>query len=130
MERESNVTVWQLGLFDGFDKDVMVMQRDEEEVFDGAIHVFFEKEYYDAYVNKAKKYSEHRYAYHEDKLGEVIYQIFDEEIPGMVFHVTTQPDVSKSTLCEEKYISVEDLMGLHDVVENYHYMYTSSIERM
>lgn len=130
MERESNVTVWQLGLFDGFDKDVMVMQRDEEEVFDGAIHVFFEKEYYDAYVNKAKKYSEHRYAYHEDKLGEVIYQIFDEEIPGMVFHVTTQPDVSKSTLCEEKYISVEDLMGLHDVVENYHYMYTASIERM
>lgn len=130
MERESNVTVWQLGLFDGFDKDVMVMQRDEEEVFDGAIHVFFEKEYYDAYVNKAKKYSEHRYAYHEDKLGEVIYQIFDEEIPGMVLHVTTQPDVSKSTLCEEKYISVEDLMGLHDVVENYHYMYTASIERM
>ena len=130
MERESNVTVWQLGLFDGFDKDVMVMQRDEEEVFDGAIHVFFEKEYYDAYVSKAKKYSEHRYAYHEDKLGEVIYQIFDEEIPGMVFHVTTQPDVSKSTLCEEKYISVEDLMGLHDVVENYHYMYTASIERM
>lgn len=130
MERESNVTVWQLGLFDGFDKDVMVMQRDEEEVFDGAIHVFFEKEYYDAYVNKAKKYSEHRYAYHEDKLGEVIYQIFDEEIPGMVFHVTTQPEISKSTLCEEKYISVEDLMGLHDVVENYHYMYTASIERM
>ncbi|MBQ6786762.1 MAG: hypothetical protein IJO85_03470 [Lachnospiraceae bacterium] len=130
MERESNVTVWQLGLFDGFDKDVMVMQRDEEEVFDGAIHVFFEKEYYDAYVSKAKKYSEHRYAYHEDKLGEVIYQIFDEEIPEMVFHVTTQPDVSKSTLCEEKYISVEDLMGLHDVVENYHYMYTASIERM
>lgn len=130
MERESNVTVWQLGLFDGFDKDIMVMQRDEEEVFDGAIHVFFEKEYYDAYVNKAKKYSEHRYAYHEDKLGEVIYQIFDEEIPGMVLHVTTQPDVSKSTLCEEKYISVEDLMGLHDVVENYHYMYTASIERM
>ncbi len=130
MERESNVTVWQLGLFDGFDKDVMVMQRDEEEVFDGAIHVFFEKEYYDAYVSKAKKYSEHRYAYHEDKLGEVIYQIFDEEIPGMVLHVTTQPDVSKSTLCEEKYISVEDLMGLHDVVENYHYMYTASIERM
>lgn len=130
MERESNVTVWQLGLFDGFDKDVMVMQRDEEEVFDGAIHVFFEKEYYDAYVSKAKKYSDHRYAYHEDKLGEVIYQIFDEEIPGMVFHVNTQPDVSKSTLCEEKYIAVEDLMGIHDVVENYHYMYTAAIERM
>lgn len=130
MERESNVTAWQLGLFDGFDKDVMVMQRDEEEVFDGAIHVFFEKEYYDAYVNKAKKYGEHRYAYHEDKLGEVIYQIFDEEIPGMVFHVSTQPDAPKNMLCEEKYIAVEDLMGLHDVVENYHYMYTAAIERM
>lgn len=130
MERESNVTVWQLGLFDGFDKDVMVMQRDEEEVFDGAIHVFFEKEYYDAYVSKAKKYGEHRYAYHEDKLGEVIYQIFDEEIPGMVFHVSTQPEAPKNMLCEEKYIAVEDLMGLHDVVENYHYMYTASIERM
>lgn len=130
MERESNVTVWQLGLFDGFDRDVMVMQRDEEEVFDGAIHVFFEKEYYDSYVNKAKKYGEHRYAYHEDKLGEVVYQIFDEEIPGMVFHVSTQPDAPKNMLCEEKYIAVEDLMGLHDVVENYHYMYTAAIERM
>lgn len=130
MERESNVTVWQLGLFDGLDRDVMVMQRDEEEVFDRAIHVFFEREYYDAYVNKAKKYSEHRYAYHEDKLGEVIFQIFDEEIPGMVFHVSTQPEAPKNMLCEEKYISADDLMGLRDTVESYHYMYTASIERM
>lgn len=130
MERESNVTVWQLGLFDGLDRDVMVMQRDEQEVFDNAIHVFFEREYYDAYVNKAKKYSEHRYAYHEDKLGEVIYQIFDEEIPGMVFHVSTQPEAPKNMLCEEKYISAEDLMGIYDAVENFHYMYTVSIERM
>ena len=130
MERESNVTVWQLGLFDGLDRDVMVMQRDEQEVFDNAIHVFFEKEYYDAYVSKAKKYSEHRYAYHEDKLGEVIYQIFDEEIPGMVFHVSTQPEAPKNMLCEEKYISAQDLMGIYDAVENFHYMYTVSIERM
>ncbi len=130
MERESNVTVWQLGLFDGLDRDVMVMQRDEEEVFDNAIHVFFEKEYYDAYVSRAKKYSEHRYAYHEDKLGEVIYEIFDEEISGIVFHVSTQPQAPKSMLCEEKYIAIEDLRGIQDVVESYHYMYTVGIERM
>ena len=78
MERKSNITIWQLRLFEGLNKDIMVMQRNEEEVFDDAIHVFFEKEYYDAYVNKAKRYGEYRYAYHEDKLGEVIYQIFDE----------------------------------------------------
>lgn len=130
MERESNITAWQLGLFDGFDKDVMVMQRDEEEVYDSAIHVFFEREYYDAYTAKAKKYSEHRYAYHEDKLGEVIYQIFDEEIPGIVFHVSTQPEAPKHMLCEEKYIAAADLRELKETAENYHYMYTASIERM
>lgn len=43
MERKTNISVWQLRLFEGFDKDIMVMQRDEEEVFDDAIHVFFEK---------------------------------------------------------------------------------------
>ena len=53
MERRTNISVWQLRLFEGFDKDVMVMQRDEEEVFDDAIHVFFDKEYYDAYVAMA-----------------------------------------------------------------------------
>ena len=52
MERKSNISVWQIGLFEGFDKDIMVMQRDEEEVFDDAIHVFFEREYYDAYVSR------------------------------------------------------------------------------
>ena len=89
MERKTNISVWQLRLFEGFDKDVMVMQRDEEEVFDGAVHVFFDREYYDAYVAKASKYSGHRYAYHVDKLGEVINQIFDEEIPGLVLHIST-----------------------------------------
>ena len=53
MERKSNITIWQLRLFEGLNKDIMVMQRNEEEVFDDAIHVFFEKEYYDAYVNIA-----------------------------------------------------------------------------
>ena len=47
MERKSNITIWQLRLFEGLNKDIMVMQRNEEEVFDDAIHVFFEKEYYD-----------------------------------------------------------------------------------
>lgn len=130
MERESNITVWQMGLFENLDRDVMVMQRDEEEVFDDAIHVFFEKEYYDAYVNKAKRYSTHSYAYHEDKLGEVVYQVFDEVIPGIVFHANTKPDAPKNKLFEEKYISAEGLMELHDVVEDYHYMYTAAIERM
>ena len=130
MKRKSNVTVWQLGLFDGLEKDVMVMQRDEEEVFDQAIHVFFEREYYDAYVNKAKKYGEHSYAYHEDKLGEVIYQIFDEEIPGMVLHVNTEPGAPKNKLCEERYLAAEDLIGFRDAAENFHYMYTVSIDRM
>ena len=87
MERKSNITIWQLRLFEGLNKDIMVMQRNEEEVFDDAIHVFFEKEYYDAYVNKAKRYGEYRYAYHEDKLGEVIYQIFDENSTGLVLHI-------------------------------------------
>ena len=43
MERKTNISVWQLRLFEGFDKDIMVMQRDEEEVFDDAIHVFLKK---------------------------------------------------------------------------------------
>ena len=59
MERRTNISVWQLRLFEGFDKDVMVMQRDEEEVFDEAIHVFFDREYYDAYVAMAVRYSTH-----------------------------------------------------------------------
>ena len=75
MKRESNITIMQLGLFENFDRDVMVMQRDEQEVFDDAIHVFYEKEYYDAYVAKATKYGVHRYAYHDDKLGEVVNQV-------------------------------------------------------
>lgn len=76
MERVSNISVWQLRLFEGFDRDIMVMQRDEEEVFDEALHVFFEKDYYHIYVTKASKYGTHRYAYHEDKLGEVVNQVF------------------------------------------------------
>ena len=38
MERKSNITIWQLRLFEGLNKDIMVMQRNEEEVFDDAIH--------------------------------------------------------------------------------------------
>ena len=109
MERKSNITIWQLRLFEGLNKDIMVMQRNEEEVFDDAIHVFFEKEYYDAYVNKAKRYGEYRYAYHEDKLGEVIYQIFDENITGLVLHINTLENGSKTTLCDVKYLSAKDL---------------------
>ena len=60
MERETNITVWQLRLFEGFNQDIMVMQRDEEEVFDNAIHVFFEKAYYDTYVARAAHYGSHR----------------------------------------------------------------------
>lgn len=132
MERKSNITVWQLRLFEGFDKDVFVMQRDEQEVFDDALHVFFEKEYYDSYVNKAKKYSEHRYAYHEDKLGEVVYQIFDENIPGLVLHMVTAENMVQKNynLCEERYLSASDLRMIQDVAESYHYLYTASIERM
>lgn len=131
MERKSNITVWQLRLFEGFDKDVMVMQRDEEEVFDDALHVFFDKEYYDAYVSKAKKYSNHRYAYHEDKLGEVIYQIFDEKIEGLVLHITPiEQGAQNHALCEEKYLSAKDLKLYEDFVESYHYLYTAAIERM
>lgn len=129
MERKSNITIWQLHLFEGLNKDIMVMQRDEEEIFDDAIHVFFEKEYYDAYVSKAKKYSEHRYAYHEDKLGEVIYQIFDEQITGLVLHISTLQNGSKTTLCDEKYLSAKDLRVMKDVVECFHYMYRTSIDR-
>ena len=131
MERKSNITVWQLRLFEGFDKDVMVMQRDEEEVFDNALHVFFDKEYYDAYVSKAKKYSNHRYAYHEDKLGEVIYQVFDEKVAGLVLHITPiEQGAQNYALCEEKYLSAKDLRLYEDYVESYHYLYTASIERM
>lgn len=131
MERKSNISVWQIGLFEGFDKDIMVMQRDEEEVFDDAIHVFFEREYYDAYVAKAVKYSSHSYAYHEDKLGEVVNQIFEEQIPGLVIHMNTSTDanVPKNQLCDEKYISAKELIGYRDAAESYHLLYTTSIDR-
>ncbi len=129
MKRKTNISVWQLRLFDGFDKDVMVMQRDEEEVFDDAIHVFFEKEYYDAYVASAVKYSGHRYAYHEDKLGEVINQIFDEEIPGLVLHISADEKAPKNMLCDEKYIASRELLGLKDVADSYHFLYTAAIDR-
>jgi hypothetical protein len=107
----------------------MVMQRDEQEVFDDAIHVFFEKEYYDDYVSKATKYSSHRYAYHEDKLGEVVNQIFEENIGGLVLHLNIDADISKKTIGEEKYISAHDLLGLKDAADSYHYTYMTSIDR-
>lgn len=132
MERKSNVTVWQLRLFEGFDKDIFVMQRDEQEVFDDALHVFFEKEYYDSYVNKAKKYSKHRYAYHEDKLGEVVNQIFEENIAGLVLHMVTAENMMQKnySLCEERYLSAEDLQMVRDVAHSYHNLFTASIARM
>lgn len=130
MERKTNISVWQLRLFEGLDKDIMVMQRDEEEVFENAIHVFFDKEYYDAYVSKAKRYSNHRYAYHEDKLGEVIYQIFDEKITGMVLHISTSTENAKNVLCDEKYLSAKDLLGIADAAQSYHYLYTCATNRM
>lgn len=117
-------------LFEGFDADVMVLQRDEQEVFDEAIHVFFDREYYDAYVGRAKKYSNHSYAYHEDKLGEVIYQIFDENIPGIVFHMSSSVDGPKGILCDEKYIKYNELKPIEDAARNYHLLYNVSIERM
>jgi len=131
VERKSNISVWQVGLFEGFDKDIMVMQRDEEEVFDDAIHVFFEREYYDAYVAKAVKYSSHQYAYHEDKLGEVVNQVFEEAIPGLVIHMNTSTDANtpKNQLCDEKYISAKELIGYRDAAESYHLLYTTSIDR-
>ncbi|MCD8039386.1 MAG: hypothetical protein LUE96_09940 [Lachnospiraceae bacterium] len=129
MERKSNISVWQLGLFEGFDRDIMVMQRDEQEVFDDAIHVFFEREYYDAYVSKAVKYGSHRYAYHEDKLGEVVNQIFDEGIPGLVLHMQTDPKAPKNQLGDEKYISAGDLIGCREIADSYHLLYTTSIDR-
>lgn len=129
MERKTNISVWQLRLFEGFDKDIMVMQRDEEEVFDDAIHVFFEKEYYDAYVAKAVRYSGHHYAYHEDKLGEVINQIFDEKIPGLVLHIRTNENAPKNVLSDEKYIAAKELLGLKDAADSYHFLYTASIDR-
>lgn len=129
MERETNITVWQLRLFEGFNQDIMVMQRDEEEVFDDAIHVFFEKTYYDAYVARAVQYGLHRYAYHEDKLGEVINQIFDENILGLVLHVSANEEAAKTVLCGEKYIAQKELLGLKDVADSYHFMYTLSIDR-
>lgn len=131
VERKSNISVWQMGLFEGFDRDIMVMQRDEEEVFDEALHVFFEKEYYDAYVAKATKYSGHRYAYHEDKLGEVVNQIFEENIPGLVIHMNINQgeNTPKNQLCDEKYISAKDLTGYKETAESYHLLYTTSIDR-
>lgn len=129
MERKTNISVWQLRLFEGFDKDVMVMQRDEEEIFDRAIHVFFEKEYYDAYVSKAVKYGQHRYAYHDDKLGEVINQIFEEEIPGLVLHISTNEAAPKNVLGDEKYIAARELLGLRDAADSYHFLYTTAIDR-
>lgn len=129
MERKTNISVWQLRLFEGFDKDIMVMQRDEEEVFDNALHVFFDKEYYDAYVAKAVKYSSHQYAYHEDKLGEVVNQIFEEGIPGLVLHMSTNENVPKNVLCDEKYIASKELLGLKDAANSYHSLYTASIKR-
>ena len=129
MERKSNITTWQLGLFDAFDRDVMVMQRDEEEVFDEAIQVFLEKEYYDAYVAKATKYSQHRYAYHEDKMGEVIYQVFDEKIPGMVIHMPAQAETAKNVLYEERYLSAEELRQVADIADSYHMMFAAATER-
>ena len=108
----------------------MVMHRDEEEVFDDAIHVFFDKQYYDAYISKAKKYSDHEYSYHDDKLGDIIYQIFDEKIPGMVLHMSTQDKMPGNILCDEKYLSAKDLMPIKETVENYHYLYLASIQRM
>ena len=129
MKRKTNISVWQLRLFEGFDKDIMVMQRDEEEVFDDAIHVFFEKEYYDAYVARAVRYGGHRYAYHEDKLGEVVNQIFDEEIPGLVLHVSTDEKAPKNVLCDEKYIGAGELLGLKDAADSYHFLYTAATGR-
>ncbi len=116
-------------LFEGFDKDVMVMQRDEQEVFDNAIHVFFDKEYYDSYVSKATKYGKHSYAYHEDKLGEVVNQVFEENIEGIAFHISASDNLPKNTLCDEKYISQKEMLGLKDVADSYHYLYTTAIER-
>ncbi len=129
MERKSSISVWQLGLFEGFDRDVMVMQRDEEEVFDEAIHVFFDKEYYDAYVAKAVKYGEHRYAYHEDKLGEVVNQVFEENIPGLVLHISANANAPKNVLCDEKYLAARDLLVLRDAADSYHHMYMTAIDR-
>jgi hypothetical protein len=129
VERKTNISVWQLRLFEGFDLDIMVMQRDEEEVFDDAIHVFFNKEYYDLYVSRASKYGNHRYAYHEDKLGEVINQIFEEEIKGLVLHISTDEGGNKKALDDERYISARDLLGIKDAAESYHYLYTVSIDR-
>lgn len=129
MERKTNISVWQLRLFEGFDKDVMVMQRDEEEIFDEAIHVFFDKEYYDAYVAMAVKYSKHQYAYHEDKLGEIVHQIFEETIPGLVLHMSTNSEAPKNVLGDEKYIAARELLGLKDAADSYHALYTVSIER-
>jgi len=129
VERKTNISVWQLRLFEGFDKDIMVMQRDEEEIFDDAIHVFFEKEYYDAYVAIAVKYSKHQYAYHEDKLGEVVNQVFDENIPGLVLHISTNENAPKNVLCDEKYIAAKELLGLKDAADSYHFLYTAATGR-
>lgn len=47
-----------------------------------------------------------RYAYHEDKLGEVIYQIFDENITGLVLHINTLEMVLRQ-LCVMKSIYLQ-----------------------
>ena len=60
----------------------------------------------------AVKYSSHRYAYHEDKLGEVVNQIFEEDIPGLVFHISTAESAPKNMLCDEKYIAAKELLAL------------------
>lgn len=129
MERKSNISGWQLKLYEGFDRDVIVMQRDEEEVFDNAIHVFIDKEYYDTYVSNATKYSTHKYAYHVDKLGEVVYQVFEENIAGIVLHIIGNDKSPKNVLYDEKYVSANDLFGLKDVADSYHYLYTASTDR-
>lgn len=130
VKRESNISAWQLRLFEGLDTDVMVMQRNEEEVFDDALHVFMNREYYDAYVAKAVKYGDYRYAYHNDKLGEVLYQLFDENTEGLSLHMNTDNKAQGSVLCDEKYISADDLVMMRDVVDSYHFLYTRAIDRL
>jgi hypothetical protein len=80
-------------------------------------------------VSKAAKYASHRYAYHEDKLGEVINQIFDENIKGLVLHISATEEDKKSMPGEERYISAKDLLSLKDAADSYHYLYTASIDR-
>ena len=90
---------------------------------------FFDKEYYDAYVTRATRYSSHRYAYHEDKLGEVVNQIFDEDISGLVLHINMNENAPKNLLGDEKYIAAKELLGLKDAADSYHFLYTAAIDR-